>query len=124
MTKTVLQIRLTSEEKEAIRARARSAEMTVTEYILAKCLATEVAVGALYIETPGNISEVQADYLQRTNCTPEAVARVAVGESAEYTQHDVERVLERIKAMGPCPRCQRIAGRSLPECNVCGTGCT
>ena len=45
MSKTVLQIRLTSEEKAAIRARARSAEMTVTEYILAKCL-TEVAVGA------------------------------------------------------------------------------
>ena len=42
-------------------------------------------------------------------------------EEREFSAEDVEFITRR-SSNKVCTRCNRIAGRSLPECNVCGEG--
>ena len=104
--KTVLQIRLTSEEKAAIRARARSAEMTVTEYVISRCL---------HYVSQDELVEKLREAAKQTSFSPFDENGMHISDVEFITRRSSNKV---------CTRCNRIAGRSLPECNVCGEGCT
>lgn len=146
MTKTVLQIRLGVEQKEKLSLRAKESGMTVTEYVLDRCLgvvAKDIEEAISKREKLGSkLGRIQDEIAKETR--EEAVVRLPTHDTGsngdesdsppleasfgpEEKEDSVEEppapVPERPKRKGPivvCPRCVRVnGGVSVPGCPFC-----